>query len=74
MIPAMNNPMIAGMIRKLTTDPSMVSNPVAQNLLAAIQSGDSKKGEEIAKNLCNSYGITPEEAYNKALAFFNGRM
>lgn len=73
MTPAMNNPMIAGMINKLTTDPSMSSNPVAQNLLVAIKSGDSKKGEEIAKNLCNSYGVTPEEAYNQAMAFFSGR-
>lgn len=73
MIPAMNNPMIANMINRLSSDPNMAQNPLAQNLITAINTGDSKKGEEIAMNLCKSYGITPEEACKQASAFFGGR-
>lgn len=35
------------------------------------KSGDAQKGEEIARNLCNTMGITPEEATKQAANFFN---
>lgn len=38
-----------------------------------IQNGDDATGEQIARNLCESYGITPEEAYAQAMRFFRGR-
>lgn len=73
---AMNNPMIANMVNKLKTDPRYASNPVAQNMLSAIMNGDAKKGEEIARNLCQTYGVTPEVACQQAMSMFgnfNGR-
>lgn len=73
---AMNNPMIANMVNKLKTDPRYASNPVAQNMLSAIMTGDAKKGEEIARNLCQTYGVTPEAACQQAMSMFgnfNGR-
>lgn len=36
-----------------------------------VKSGDAQKGEEIARNLCNTMGITPEEATKQAANFFN---
>lgn len=39
--------------------------------IGQIPSGDAQKGEEIARNLCNTMGITPEEATKQAANFFN---
>ena len=56
------------MIRR---NPQISNNPNAQELLNVIQSGDQKKGEEIANNLCNTYGISRDDAVQKAKQFFN---
>lgn len=52
-------------------NPQIANNPNAQNLLNVIQSGDQKRGEEIANNLCETYGISREDALQKAKQFFN---
>lgn len=53
------------------SNPNIANNPQAQAMLNVVRSGDSKKGEEIARNLCNTMGITPEEATKQAANFFN---
>lgn len=74
MMPApMNNPLIDDMMNRLRSDPMLSKNPLAQNLFTCLQSGDSKKGEEIAMNLCKTYGITPEKACKQAMQFFTRR-
>lgn len=55
----------------LAQNPQIANNPNAQNMIQAIQSGDDKRGEEIATNLCNAYGITPQQAVQDAKRFFN---
>lgn len=57
-------------ISLISKNPSIANNPQAQNLISVIQNGDSKKGEEIARNLCNTYGVTPEQAFTQAKNFF----
>lgn len=57
-------------ISLISKNPSIANNPQAQNLIRVIQNGDSKKGEEIARNLCNTYGVTPEQAFTQAKNFF----
>lgn len=54
----------------ISRNPSVANNPQAQNLISVIQNGDSKKGEEIARNLCNTYGVAPEQAFTQAKNFF----
>lgn len=51
-------------------NPQVANNPQAQEYLGVIQSGDNKKGEEIANNICKSYGVTPQEALEMARQFF----
>ena len=46
------------------------NNPRAQEYIKIIQSGDSKKGEEIANNLCQTYGVSKEDAIKNAKQFF----
>lgn len=67
---ALNDPFVKNMVERLTSDPAMSKNPIAQGLLEAIKSGDQKKGEEIANNLCKTYGVTPQEACQQAMRFF----
>lgn len=55
----------------LAKNPNIANNPRAQEMLQTIQNGDSQKGSEIAKNLCATYGTTPEQAVDSAKKFFN---
>lgn len=55
----------------LAQNPQFANNPNAQSMIQAIQSGDDKRGEQIAKNLCDSYGISPQQAVQNAKRFFN---
>lgn len=50
--------------------PSMANNPNARAMIEAVQSGDAVAGEKIARNLCQSYGMTPEQAVQQAKSFF----
>lgn len=50
--------------------PQVAQNPNARHMLHVIQSGDSSEGERIARNLCQSYGVTPEQALEQARGFF----
>lgn len=50
--------------------PQVANNPNAQSMIQVIQNGDAKKGEEIARNLCETYGIKPEDAVQQARSFF----
>ena len=62
-----------GMISKMlgTMAPSLASNPNARAMIQAVQSGDASTGEKIARNLCQSYGVTPEQAVQQAKSFFH---
>ena len=65
----MNNLMnfALGMISKNT---HIANNPNAQEMINVIQSNDFQRGQQIAQNLCQSNGITPEEAVKQARSFF----
>lgn len=52
-------------------NPALQRNPNAQVMIDAIKSGDSRRGQEIAQNLCNTYGVKPEDALSQARRFFN---
>lgn len=46
------------------------NTPWAQAAVNAIMNGDAKSGEQIARNLCNSNGVTPQQALEQAGRFF----
>lgn len=54
----------------LSQSPNIRSNPQMQDMLQVIQSGDSVRGQQIAENLCNTYGISKEDAISNARNFF----
>lgn len=67
----MNNPLINFAMAMIGRNPQIANNPQAQNMIDVIRNGDSKKGIEIAENLCTSYGVNKDDAINQAKKFFN---
>lgn len=57
----------------IQNNPQVMNNPMAQNYISVIQSGDAQKGQQLAENICRSYGVTPQEALQQAKQFFRIR-
>ena len=55
----------------LSQNPNVRTNPQMQEMLNVIQSGDSVRGQQIAENLCNTYGVSKENAIANARNFFH---
>lgn len=55
----------------IQNNPNVLNNPMAKNFIGILQSGDAKRGEEMANNILSSYGITKEQAVNQARQFFH---
>lgn len=58
----------------LQNNPTVANNAQAKNMLDVIRRGDSAVGEQIAMNLCNTYGISKDDAIKRAEQFFGIRM
>lgn len=50
--------------------PGLAANPNARQMIDVIRSGDSARGEQIARNLCDTYGVRPEQALQSARSYF----
>lgn len=57
----------------IKNNPQVMNNPMAQNYIGIIQSGDAQKGQQLAENICKTYGVTPQQAIQQARQFFNIR-
>lgn len=55
----------------ISKNPNIANNPRSQEMIDVIKSGDQQKGEALARNLCATYGVTPEQATQQARRFFN---
>ena len=64
------NPMQFAM-NMLQNNPQIMNNPQAQGLMQVIQSGDAAKGQQMAENLCKTYGVTPDQALEEARKCFH---
>lgn len=63
----MNGPNLrAFALNMISRNPNVANNPTAQQYIQVIQNGDNEQGAMIAQNICNSYGVTPQEALNMA--------
>lgn len=51
-------------------NPNLQNNPQAQQFMQIIMNNDSERGEQIARNICQTYGISPEQAVQQAQLFF----
>lgn len=57
-------------IMMLKRNPKIANSPQGREFIDILQSKDEQRGQQMAKNYCNSYGTTPEEGYNQARKFF----
>lgn len=55
----------------ISQNPNIANNPQAQNLIQVIQNGNAEEGQKIAQNLCQTYGVSPEDAIKRAKQFFH---
>lgn len=54
-------------------NPALGDNRVNRNYIDVLKRGDSTQGRQIAENLCQTYGVSPEEAIRQAKSFFGIR-
>ena len=66
-----NNPMIDFALNLIQQNPALQNNPNAKEMIEVIRSGDTAKGEQIASNLCKTYGVDRNQAVQQARSFFN---
>lgn len=52
-------------------NPALQNNPNAREMIDVIRSGDANRGQQIARNLCDTYGVKPEDAIAQAKSFFH---
>lgn len=55
--------------RMIQMNPNLQNNPQAQQYIQVLMNGDAKRGEELARNICQSYGVTPEQGVQQAQNF-----
>lgn len=53
----------------LRMHPELQNNPQAQQYIQVLMSGDAQKGQELASNICGSFGISPEQGVQEAQQF-----
>ena len=66
----MNNPILNLAMTMISNNPQIANNPQAKSMIEVIQSGDAERGRQIAENLCNTYGVSKEDAVKQAKSFF----
>lgn len=54
----------------LNKNPNITNNPQARNFFNIIENGDQRQGQQLAQNLCNTYGVTTQQAFEMAKQFF----
>lgn len=69
----MNNPImgLAQMaMNRISSDPNLQKNPQARAFIDIMQRGDIAQGQQMARNLCQSFGVSEQEALQQAKSFF----
>lgn len=57
-------------LNMLNNNPEKANSPLGRQLRAILESRDDAKGQELASNLCHSYGWNEEEMINKGKSQF----
>lgn len=57
-------------VTMLERNPNIANNPQAQAMLDVLRTGDAQRGQQIANNLCQSMGVTPQQAVQEAASYF----
>lgn len=58
-------------IQALQRNQQIANSPQGRQFMQILQSGDVAAGQQMAQNLCQSYGISQEDAIRQTAKFFN---
>lgn len=58
---------------QLANNPNIANDPQKKHMLEVLQSGNAEEGQKIAQNLCETYGLDPQQAAQQAKSYFQGR-
>lgn len=53
---------------------TLQNNPQAQQYIQVLMNGDAQKGQELARNICGSFGASPEQGVQQAQQYFQNLM
>lgn len=67
----MNNMLINMLLNQAKSNPNIANNKMAQEYINIIMSGDTQKGQQIAENICKTYGKSKEDVLKEAKRFFH---
>lgn len=54
----------------INRNPRVASNPQFKQMINVIQNGNDEQGQQIAENICKTYGVSKEDAVADAKRFF----
>lgn len=54
----------------LRKNPDKANSPLGKQLQQILDSKDYAAGEQLGRNLCNTYGVDPQKAYEQGKSFF----
>lgn len=70
----MSNPIINMamnfMQQRMQSDPRFAGNQMAQEFMDILKSGDATRGAQMADNICQSYGVSREDALKQSRQYF----
>lgn len=58
-------------IQALKRRPDIANTPQGQEFLNILESGDDARGQQMAQNYCQTYGMSEQDAIQKVRQFFN---
>ena len=54
----------------ISRNPRVANNPQFKQMIDVIQNGNDEQGQQIAENICKTYGVSKEAALPDAKRFF----
>lgn len=54
----------------LEKNPNIANTPMAKEMIEVLKSGDNSRGEQMANNILQTYGISKDDAISQAKKFF----
>ena len=69
LLQAMKNPQ--QFLQQMSNNQQIMSNPMAKNAFDMAQRGDAKGIEQMARNICKSKGIDPNDMFNRIKSSIN---
>lgn len=58
-------------MQALRRNPQIAGSPQGQRFMQILQSGDVAAGQQMAQNLCQTYGVSEQDAIKQVAQHFN---